>query len=93
MIPWSVSICVHWTSLHPAGARPHRLRLWIPLFLLWLLLLPLVLVLFPFVALACIFVRVNALRLYLAAWGILSSLRDTSVEVHSPAADVRVHLA
>lgn len=93
MIPWSASIRVQWTARHPAGPRPHRLHLWIPLFLVWLLLLPLVLVLFPFVALACIFVRVNALHLYAVAWGILRSLRHTFVEVHSPAANVRVHLA
>lgn len=93
MIPWSASIRVHWTTLHPAGPRPHRFRLWIPLFLIWLLLLPLVLVLFPFVALACIFVNVNALRLYVAGWGILSALRHTLVEVHSTSADVRVDLA
>ncbi|HTV06705.1 MAG TPA: hypothetical protein VME86_15155 [Acidobacteriaceae bacterium] len=98
MIPWSASIRVHWTTPHPAGLhatapRTHRIRLWIPLFLVWLLLLPLVLVLFPFVALAGIFVRVNALRLYSAVWSILNSLRHTLVEVHSPAANVRVHLA
>ncbi len=98
MIPWSASIRVNWTTHRPAGPgsmtpRQRRLHLWVPLFLVWLLLLPLVLILFPFVALACIFVRINALRLYATAWSVLTSLRHTFVEVHSPAANVRVHLA
>lgn len=93
MIPWSASIRVHWTTHHPAAPRQRRLHLWVPLFLVWLLLLPLVLILFPFVTLACIFVCINALRLYATAWSVLTSLRHTFVEVHSPAANVRVHLA
>lgn len=93
MIPWSASVRVNWTTHRPSAPRQHRLRLWVPLFLVWILLLPLVLILFPVVALACIFVRVNALRLYSTAWSILTSLRHTFVEVHSPAANVRVHLA
>jgi hypothetical protein len=90
MIPWSAFIYVEWwTRSH----RNHRLSLWIPLFLAWLLLLPLLVVLFPVVALACLFVRMNAIRLYAAAWGILTGLRKTRVEVRSPAARVLVNIA
>lgn len=98
MIPWTASIRINWITHRPTGPsstapRHHRLRLWVPLLLVWLLLLPLVLILFPFVALACIFIRVSALRLYSTAWSILTSLRHTLVEVHSPATRVRVYLA
>lgn len=92
MIPFTASVHIRWWSPSPAGRQPHRLRLWIPLFLLWILLLPLLLVLLPVVALLCLFVRVNALRLYAAAWGILSSLRHTLVEVNSDGTEVRVRL-
>jgi hypothetical protein len=90
MIPWSAFIYVEWwTRSH----RNHRFSLWIPLFVAWLLLLPLVLILFPVVALVCLFVRVNALRLYGAAWSVLAALRQTRVEVRSPAARVLVNIA
>jgi hypothetical protein len=92
MIPFTASVRIRWWSPSRAG-HPHRLRLWIPLFLVWILLLPLLLALFPVVALVCLCVRVNALRLYAAAWGVLSSLRHTFVEVHSPGAEVCVRLA
>ena len=92
MIPFTASIRIRWRSLSPTGWRSHRLRLWIPLFLIWILLLPLLLVLFPVVALACRFIRVSSLRLYAAAWGILSSLRHTFVEVNSPEAEILVRL-
>ena len=90
MIPWSAFIYVEWWT------RSHRNRcfsLWIPLFVAWLLLLPLVLILFPFIALACLFVRVNVLRLYATAWSILTALRKTRVEVRSPASRVLVNIA
>lgn len=93
MIPFTASVRVRWWSLSPAGWRLHRIRVWIPLFLVWILLLPGLLVLFPIVALAGLFVRVNALRLYAAAWGIVSSLRHTFVEVNSRWTEVRVRLA
>ncbi|HTV81936.1 MAG TPA: hypothetical protein VME18_04750 [Acidobacteriaceae bacterium] len=90
MIPWSAFVYVEWwTRAH----RNHRFSLWIPLFLAWLLLLPLVLILFPVVALACLFVRVNALRLYAAAWSILSSLPKTRVEVRAAGTRVLVDVA
>jgi hypothetical protein len=90
MIPWSAFIYVEWWT------RSHRNRcfsLWIPLFLAWILLLPLVLILFPVVALACLLVRVNVLHLYAAAWGILTGLRKTRVEVRAPATRVLVNIA
>ncbi|MNK72779.1 hypothetical protein D3C87_922630 [compost metagenome] len=92
MIPFTASIRIRWWSHSPAGKHSHRFRLWIPLFLLWILLLPLLLVSLPVVALVCLSVRVNALRLYAAAWEILSSLRHTLVEVNSPGTEVRVRL-
>ena len=90
MIPWSAFIYVEWWS---RSRRSRCFSLWIPLFLAWLLLLPLLLVLFPVVALACLFVRINALRLYAVAWGILAGLRNSRVEVRTPAAKVLVNLA
>lgn len=90
MIPWSAFIYVEWWN---RSHRNRRFSLWIPLFLAWLLLLPLVLILFPVVALACLFVRINAVRLYAAAWGILSGLRKTRVEVRSPGSRVLVNIA
>lgn len=93
MIPFTASIRILWWSHSSAGKRSHRLRLWIPLFLLWILLLPLLLVSLPVIALVCLVVRVNALRLYTAVWGILSALRHTLVEVNSPVAEVRVRLS
>ncbi|MGH8290711.1 MAG: hypothetical protein ACREV7_17110 [Steroidobacteraceae bacterium] len=90
MIPWAAFIHVEWwTRSH----RSHRFSLWIPIFLVWLILLPFVLVLFPVVALACLFLRINVLRLYATTWGILAGLRHTSVEVRSPAAKVLVNIA
>lgn len=78
MIPWGATLRVHWNRGTP---REHRLWIWVPLFLVWLILLPLVLVLFPFVALACAFLDMSAVRLYQVAWGIVSSLHRTWVEV------------
>lgn len=92
MIPFTASVRIRWWSLSPAGRHVHRLRLWIPLFLIWILLLPLLLVLLPVVALVCLFIGVSALRLYAAVWGILSSLRHTFFEVNSPETEVRVRL-
>ncbi len=90
MIPWAAFIYVEWwTRSH----RNHRFSLWIPLFLAWLLLLPLVLILFPVVAIACLLLRINALRLYSVAWGILAGLGHTRVEVRTPTTKVLVNLA
>jgi hypothetical protein len=90
MIPWSAFIYVEWWN---HARRQRCFSLWIPLFLAWLLLLPLVLVLFPVVALVGLLVRINAVRLYAAAWGILTGLRKTRVEVRSPGSRVLVNIA
>jgi hypothetical protein len=90
MIPWGASVQVDWK---PGTAHEHRLRLWVPLFLLWLILLPLLLVLFPLIALGCLYFRVNAVNLYGTAWGIVTSLRRTWVEVKTGEFWVRVNLA
>jgi hypothetical protein len=74
MIPFAATIGVD------RGKRG-SLRLWIPLFLVWLLLLPLVLVLFPLAFVVGLWARINAFRLYGVVWRILSSLRNTLVEV------------
>jgi hypothetical protein len=76
MIPTSLTV-------HTRFGHGRSFRVWIPLFLVWVLLLPLVLVLFPVVLLVCIFVRVNAVRLYLTAWQILKSMKDMLVEVEN----------
>ena len=90
MIPWSAFVYVEWwTRLH----RNRRLSVWIPLFVAWLLLLPLVLILFPLVAVACLVLRINVLRLYSTAWGILAGLADTRVEVRTPVAKILVTIA
>ncbi len=73
--------------------RQHRFWIWVPLFLVWLVLLPLVLILFPVVAVVCMFVHLNAVRLYGTAWGIVSSLRKTLVEVDTPEVRVWVRVA
>jgi hypothetical protein len=89
MIPWSAFIYVEWWT---RSRRQRCFSLWIPLFVAWLVLLPLVLVLFPVVALACVFIRINAFRLYAAAWGVLTGLRKTRVEVRARAARVLVNI-
>jgi hypothetical protein len=65
----------------------------LPLFLVWLVLLPLMVVLFPVVALACVFVHLNAVRLYGAGWRLVTSLRRTLVEVDTPEVRVWVRVA
>lgn len=90
MIPWGASVRVQWRD---RVGRRRGFWIWVPLFLVWLILLPLLLVLFPVVALACVFVRLNAARLYGTAWGIVSSLRKTVVDVDAPEVRVRVRLA
>lgn len=90
MIPWGASIRVQWRN---SAGRQRRFWIWIPLFLVWLVLLPLVLVLFPVVMLMCVLVHVNAVRLYRTAWGIVSSLRKTLVEVDTPEVRVWVNVA
>lgn len=90
MIPWAAFVYVEWwTRLH----RNRRFSLWIPLFVAWLLLLPLVLILFPVVAVACLLMRINVLRLYSTAWGILAGLSRTRVEVRTRAFKVLVNIA
>jgi hypothetical protein len=90
MIPCSAFIRVErGTGAH----RNHRFSLWVPLFLAWILLLPLFLILFPIAAVACVFARINVLRLYAAGWGILTGLRKTRVEVSAPTARVLVNIA
>lgn len=90
MIPWGASVRVQWRN---RSGRRRGFWIWVPLFLVWLMLLPLVLVLFPVVALVGLFVHMNALRLYGTAWGIVSSLRKTLVEVDTPEVRVWVRVA
>lgn len=90
MIPWGASVRVQWKDR--VGWR-RGFWIWVPLFVVWLILLPLLLILFPVAALACLFVRLNAVRLYGTAWGIVSSLRKTLVEVDTPEVRVRVRVA
>lgn len=88
MVPWMA-----WIRVQEKTGRERCLRIWLPLFVVWLVLLPLMLVLFPLVALAGVFVRVNAVQLYGAVWGVLNSLKRTLVEVESPDVSVRVKVA
>ncbi len=86
MIPLAASI--RWRR-----AKRRGFTLWIPLLLVWLLLLPLVLVLFPLICVACLFLRVNAARMYATAWRILASLRDTLIEIDNAEVMLRIHIA
>lgn len=86
-MPWGASVRVQWRN---RAGRRRGFWLWVPLFLVWLLLLPLLLILFPVVALVGLFVHLNAVRLYGSAWGIVTSLRRTLVEVDTPEVQVRV---
>lgn len=90
MIPWGASVRVQWWD---RVGRRRGFWIWVPLFLVWLALLPVLLILFPVVALGCLFVRLDAVRLYGAAWRIVSSLRKTVVDVDAPEVRVRVSLA
>jgi uncharacterized membrane protein len=90
MIPWGASVRVHWNRGTP---REHRLWLWVPLFLVWLILLPLLLVLFPLVACVCVFIGVDAVELYKTTWRMITSLRQTWVEVRTGELWVWVSLA
>ncbi|MFZ0631577.1 MAG: hypothetical protein WA399_07190 [Acidobacteriaceae bacterium] len=90
MIPWGASVRVQWRD---RVGRQRGFWIWVPLFLVWLVLLPVLLVLFPVVALVCLFVHLSAVRLYGTAWGIVSALRKTLVEVDTPEVRVWVRVA
>ncbi len=49
--------------------RGHRVRLWLPLFLIWLVALPLLILLLPFYLAFCAVMRLNPVRLVAAFWG------------------------
>jgi hypothetical protein len=80
MIPLFLVVRVQW------------MRLWIPLFILWILLLPLVLVLAPIAVLACLIVRMNALRAFLALWRVLSALRGINIDLNDGEHSVAVRI-
>ena len=67
----------------PFVARVKRrdFRIWIPLALVWLLLLPVVLILSPLFVIACAAGRVSPLRVLSMCWDILTSMKDSQIEV------------
>jgi hypothetical protein len=75
-----------------AVIRVHRLRLWVPLFLIWLLLLPFVLLLLPLAMLACLVVQVNPVRSLSVFWQVLAGLRGTYINVNDGNAAVAVRI-
>ena len=70
----------------------HRIRLWLPLFLLWLLALPLLILLLPFYVVACFVMRVNPLSGIRAFWNLLSAVRGTHIEVDNARTFVFMHV-
>jgi hypothetical protein len=77
--------------LHVETPR-HRIRLWLPLFLIWLLLLPLVLVLLPLAAVACLVLRLNPFTAIGTVFSVLAALSGTRVEVERPGAMVFIDI-
>ena len=86
MIPLAATVRIHH---HPHWQGRH---LWIPLSLVWLLLLPVMLLLSPLFLLVCLVTLINPLDAIKVLWEILSSLRDTHVEVQRQNASVLVHI-
>jgi hypothetical protein len=72
--------------------RGHRVRLWLPLFLLWLLVLPLLILLLPFYLVFCAVAGLNPLRWVAAFWGLLSATAGTHIEVDTPHSCVFMHI-
>jgi hypothetical protein len=70
--------------------RSHTFRLWIPIFLLWLLALPVGLALLPVALIFCLACWVNPFRMLAVFWQILSTLKDTNVEVAHRSASVSI---
>lgn len=85
MIPFAAVI--RW---HHAHNRNHHM--WLPLFLLWLILLPLLLVLFPVVLLAGLFLGINAGKLYVSVWQILTAMRNTLIEVEDSRTSLHIRI-
>lgn len=71
--------------------RNRSFGLWVPLFLIWLLLLPLVFLLLPVFFVFCAVGEVNAFRALVTLWQILTSLRNTHIEVAQRRTLVQVH--
>jgi len=70
----------------------HRVRLWLPLFLLWLLALPLPILLLPSCLVFCVVARVDPLRWIATLWTLLSAAAGTRMEVDTPGAFVFMHI-
>ena len=73
--------------------RSHRLRLWLPLFLIWLLLLPLVLVLMPISLVACLMIGINPFRALTVGWQFVTGLTGTHVALENGKSQVLVHIS
>ena len=86
MIPLVGVISVqHWP-------RSRSFRLWIPLVLLWILLLPVALLALPVVFVLCLFARLNPFEVIATFWQILSSCRDTHIEIDNREALVLIRI-
>jgi uncharacterized membrane protein len=70
----------------------HRLRIWLPIFLVWFLLLPLAPLLLLIMAAICLVGGVNPLRAIAAFWRILCALPGTQVQVRRGANHVHARI-
>lgn len=70
----------------------HRVRLWLPLFLLWLLALPVLIVMLPVAAAILIAYRRNPLRIFGAYWQVLSAIPGSHIEMSRRGRNVYLHV-
>jgi hypothetical protein len=70
----------------------HRIRLWLPLFLVWLLLVVLGLVLSPLILIACLIARLNPFQVIWSLIRVFVAMAGTHIEVQSPDANVLVRV-
>jgi hypothetical protein len=85
MIPMLADLRIH-------SPRRRFALMGIPLFLLWILLLPVALLLLPVLFIVCLAVRISFFQLLAGLWRLLSSLRDTHVEIKDGQHSVLVHI-
>lgn len=96
MIPMMMTLAVrHGGVDRRTGQRVpggHRIRLWLPLFLIWILIAPFALLLSPLILLGVAMARLNPFRALTAAFGLLAALTGTLIEVETPDAVVNIRV-
>jgi hypothetical protein len=73
-------------------ADGHRIRLWLPLFLLWILLIPLLILLSPVIVIGLLIARFNPFEVIWGLLRVIAALAGTQVEVKAPDADILVRV-